>query len=214
MKKIKFFPGLLSWLHIVEIVLIVTSSICLMISKAYYWWAMPLVMFLVMRCIFFFFKNGYELFIKVKNNKLYVFRDFLFYKNFPINKKTIIYKTKVIGIEHGYFIANVSSKKPTVEKDGLTREDIFILVKEGNLKENGINYIFDEQDRLIACRENFYVTHNLLTNKNVIILNGNKSNYNFLRQFVEKEQFCGVTNTDKLHLEDLERQLKDKQVQL
>ena len=42
------------------------------------------------------------------------------------------------------------------------------------------------------------------------MLSGNKSNYNFLRQYLKEEQFCGLTEIDNIYLNELEQLFKVK----
>jgi hypothetical protein len=37
------------------------------------------------------------------------------------------------------------------------------------------------------------------------MISGNKGNYNFLRQYVQEEQFCGLTEVDNTYLRELEQ---------
>lgn len=208
--KIKLLPGLLSCFHIFEFFMYcIIGAMCLVPNIYLIGIIVAIVLcFCICRCVFLIFSNGCELFMKVKNHKLFVFRDLFFYKSCLLNEKTIVYKTKVIGIEHGFRIAKVRPGKPTVEKDGLLRVDAFVILTNQDLINSVLKYEYDEKSRLICCKENFLVTYNLIKNKEIILLSGSKRNYSFLRKQVTKSQFIGITETDKKDIEKLEQNLK------
>ena len=210
MKHIKLLPGLLSYFHVLELVAYCLIGALCFIPNIFLN-GMFVVLFLcvlIFRIYYFAMRNGNELFIKVNKQKIYVFRDLFFYKSCLLNENTVVYKTKVIGIEHGLNISRVNPGKPTSDKDGLSRQDAFIIFTDGNLADYNFQYKYDSEERLISCKENFNITYKLLKDKKLIMLSCNKSNYNFLRQYVKEEQFCGLTETDNRDLNELEQLFK------
>ena len=80
MKKIKFLPGLLSYLHFFEPLLYLLAIINY-VAGGYFsaTLAVTLLSFFMCRLFFVFLCNGAYLFIFNKNKKLYVFRALFFY---------------------------------------------------------------------------------------------------------------------------------------
>ncbi len=210
--SIKFLPGLLSYFHVLEFFTYCLIGALCFIPNIFLVGIFVAVLFCVVifRIYYFIEQNGSELFIKINKQKMYVFRDLFFYKSCLLNENTIIYKTKVIGIEHGFNISRVKPGKPTSDKDGLSRQDAFIIFTDGNLGDYNFQFKYDSKGRLISCKENFHITYKLLKSKKLIMLSGNKSNYNFLRQYVKEEQFCGLTEIDNIYLNELEQLFKVK----
>ena len=210
--SIKFLPGLLSVLHVLEFFAYCLIGALCFIPNIFLngIFVVVLLCVIIFRIYYFIVQNGSELFVKISKQKMYVFRDLFFYKSCLLNENATIYKTKVIGIEHGFNISRVNPGKPTSDRDGLSREDVFIIFTDGNLADYNFQYKYDSEGRLISCKENFHITYKLLKSKKVIMISGNKGNYNFLRQYVKEEQFCGLTEVDNIYLKKLEQLFKVK----
>lgn len=200
--NIKLLPGLLSYYHFFEMFVYLLILIMFFVPNIFLIgiYIVFVLSVSIFRIFFFFEENGSELYIKVKKRRLYVFRDLFFYKSYLLNENTIVYKTKILGVEHGFNIARVIPGKPTSEEDGLSRRNAFIIVRDNYVCYEKLQYKYANNGMPISCKKNFYITYELLKNKNIIMLAGNKSNYYFLRQYLKKEQFHGQSHNDNQDL--------------
>lgn len=219
-RRVLWFPNFFGFgLFLLELIIYLIFIACSISGLMGYKGAVILIIicFIGARIAIAFRPNGYERFMKVKKGWLYSYKDFYCTNFCRLSKGTIVYATQLVGriFSGGYIseerhLLNYSIKKETSEKDGATREYTFIIIKGGNLNDYKMSYKYAQNDNPLRSSTNYWKTYKLTTSKDVILIEARKRNYRFLRQYLDKEQFVGISVKDKSYLEALEKQLLNK----
>ena len=202
-KRIKFLPGIASAIYICEIIIysILLIPFYLISEVQNLLWLMTIVVLaalLLWRIIFFVNANGFEIYIKVKNNKIFSCTIPFKSREYLLNDELCIYKTKVSS----QFGAGCFPSIIVDLQNG--EENAFIIIFNENFVDDNLVKKLHRNIETMNMQEKVKYSGNLMKNKNIILLRGNKSNYNFLRQYLTKEQFCGLTENDNKDLEKYE----------
>ena len=208
-QKIKILPGLLSILILVFDVLGLLMFVPLVLFSDVPTDWVDLILYisytLFFKIYFLFYKHGFELFIILKDNQLYVFRDFFINKKYTLTSDIKVYKSK---ISTSGFSRGEGPFTCWIDEEG--DDNAFIIIfnddfigEEFAKKSNGGFSLTNRSNKLKYLG-------NLLKNKKIVPLMGSKGNYKFLRQYLKYEQFCGMTEQDIKDLEKYELSYQKK----
>ncbi len=192
MKKIKFLTGPISLAHPVAFIIIFLPAVILPNSIE----KLLLCLIISIACVIELFRNGSEQFLFIRNNKIYAFKFFPFFKTYPLNESTHIYYAQARYRPSRNIIRTSPYTTYTGSYSYIRFYDIYIITKSGDLRDNKISLLHDKNGNLINDKNIYMHSNDLFEGRRkILILKGNRKNYLFLRQFVDREQFVGLTET-------------------
>lgn len=203
-KRIKFLPGLISYFPITFFLLIsvLLISIGIILNSLENWLFVSVffvIIVIIFLCVYGGYKNGFELYVKIKDNKICTCTIPFKYRKYSLNNEMFVYKTKVT-------LMGGQGWPMTVIVDSQTGNyNAFIVTLSKDFVDKDLVNKFHRNIDSMSDNEKMKFLGNILMNDKIIPIDGTKGNYNFLRQYLTKEQFCGLTENDNKDLEKYEK---------